>query len=263
MGEITVRFVGTACFIDRRDSRDDFDKRLVLPTDNEPDPKKRHIPYVEFLAKDVVSGSNLSDRYTHRNGDVQYQRFDLSGHTIDIPGIVDSPGLLVMESFREHIPKMTEVATLAKAPRDECFLSSPPVSLIGGHLDLTRGRLKAGPLYEYRTVFEKASAPGVPVYSIHAAAYSELLLSMPPGRMRMTFTNSIGSVTIVLGAETDFITIGNYPLSEILDPGTGDDVTAHFKLYYELASDYNKPQDPPLPRKYAAINNACTNTTWP
>ena len=263
MREITLRIAGTACLVDKRDERDNFVKRIVLPADRNPDMTKRHIPYVEFLKRDVEKGSNLIGPYTHGSGEIEYLRFELVQHVVELSTLAGQPELTVAHSYAEHVAKMTDVAkSLNRAPRNECFAKEPVRDLIAGFMDLHRGTLRAGLLQEFKTEFVTKNAPNDPVHEIHGAAWSELLIEVE-SPISVTFTNPLGAITVKLFETTDLITIGNFPISEILTPGMGDDVPEHFLLYYNLAEDYNKPQDPPLPRQHAGIDNACTNTNWP
>ena len=264
MRNITLRILGTICLVDPRRA-DSFKKRLVIPLDTTfTKPEDRHIPYVEFLKNDIVSGSNLSAVYVRKprsQQSVEYRRFELSGEVLEIPRVVTDP-FIVWDSYDKHIPRMTEVAKqLDPTPRTECYDAAPDSSKFGGFLDISHGTLKAGPLDELRTEFEIQS--GTIVHTIHSARFSELIFRVEP-LIQVIFRKDGQAITIELNeTSTDVITIGNQPLQMIENSDGSEDVRHHFALYYELADPANKPTDTPLPKKAAAIVNGCANTNWP
>jgi hypothetical protein len=264
MREITVRIIGTICFVEGGDAHPEFKKRLVLPADSSfKDPRDRHIPYVEFPSLGIVSGSNLSAIYQHPTnvGQISYRRFELAGHVVTIKN-VDKSALVVKQSFIDHVPKMTKVATsLDPSPRVACFQPAPDPTLIAGFFDISYGTLKAGPLFEYVTEYELKS--GTVVHRIQTAKFTELLVGITQPPLTVTFTTASQSVDIVLNDSVDLITIGNQPVGDIESTGSGEDVKHDFNLYYQLADPLNLPADPPLPRKVALTVNACTVSGWP
>lgn len=264
MRDLTLRILGTVCLVDPFDETQPFKKRLIIPLDTTfTKPEDKHIPYVEFLQNDIKSGSNLSAIYVRKpktQYSVEYRRFELAGHIVEIERVIPDPWR-VWESYDKHIPKMTNVATqLDRTPRSACFTSPPDPALFGGFLDVSHGTLKAGPLDELVTVFETLTNPNV--YTIHSSRFSELLFRVDPP-IRVNFRKGMQTVTIELDpVTTDIITIGNQPI-QMIEANEGEDVRHHFELYYDLADPLNKPQDPPLPKEFAAIVNGCANTNWP
>lgn len=261
MSYLAIRVIGTICIVDPKKNDDPFKKRAVIPYDKYfSAPVDKHIAYVEFNKNDLASGSGLSNVYKRGKGDVEYRRFNLDGHVIQIDQIVDT-SFEVTGSYDKHIPKMTNVlGTLDVHPRTECFDAKPDPTLIAGFFDISKGLLKAGPLYESITQFEVKS--GDVVFVHHSAIFTELLLQVQPP-ITVSFTKDNITTAIVLKDDADLITIGNLPETEISGDGGGDDIKHHFMINYKLADPFNEPTDPPLPRKFALVVNACTNTNWP
>jgi hypothetical protein len=262
--EITVQILGTICLVNAPTETFPFKKRLVLPFDKSLDPEDQHIPFVEFLEKDIGGGSNLSSIYQRpkNKGEIDYRRFNLAGHVVEIENVVADP-FVVKQSYDKHIPKMKQVATsLDPKPRKDCFDNEPKdPTLIAGFFDVSWGTLKAAmPLYEYFTRFEIST--GHVVHTVHSAKFSELLIRVETP-IKVNFKRGGTTITIPLKDDTDVISIGNLPLDMIEGYGGGDDVRHHFGLYYELADPINKPADPPLPKEFALVVNACSNTNWP
>ena len=267
MRDITVRVAGTCCFVDGSGQLS-VPKRLVLPHDTLPndDPTKRHIGYVEFPDDHITRGREfLSNIYQHHgyaeqrisSGQINYRRFTLLGHRITIENVA-SGDLDVKDSFTQHVPSMTVVDTdLYAMPREECFRATPPVNLLCGFWDIPSGTLLAGPLYEFITVYESA-AKGVTL-RIQTPHYVDVVV--PISTQSLTVT--IGGRQIVLDEDADLITIGNQPEDDITGTGSGDDITHHFQLYYNLAIPGNVEPNPPLPRKVHDPVNSCTPTGWP
>lgn len=264
---ITVRIIGTCCFVDRPIGNNAiaFVKRVVIPKDPLVG-ADRHIPFIELQADHIASGSgDLTATYTHLNGGkIPYRRFELSGHVIAVSEI-DPIELTPFDSYEDHVPKMLAVAPgLESEPRDECFAEYPAADLISGFFDISAGLLKAGPLYEFMTKFQSTSNPN-PTLSLQTTTFAELLLPVSttePLKITITKPNA-NPIVVVMKSTADVITIGNATLTDLLGGNSNDDVAGHFKLYYKLAKEGTAPQDPPLPVKVQDPVNSCTVTNWP
>ena len=264
MREITLRIIGTVCFVDGR-QEDSFEKRLILPVDTiVAKPTEKHIPYMEFPVARIKSGANLSSVYQHpiKLGQIDYRRFELAGHVISIANVDANVPFLVSASYADHVANMHTVApTLDPTPRQECFALTPDPSLIAGFLDIANGTLQAGPLYEFITHFQDSA--GRETTQLQTSEYVDLVFGITSPDLEVTFTGPGSSVTIVLDELANLITLGNRPEEDISGAGSGDDITHHFHLYYKLADPLNYPSDPPLPLKTADPINSCTVTNWP
>jgi hypothetical protein len=264
MREITVRIVGTICFVDGSGA---FKKRLVIPVDTlypRDKPQLKHIPYVEFPDR-IVSGSGCSAVYQHpkNKGKIDYRRFELSNHVISIENVDTTDTFVVKQSFSDHVVKMKTLApALDPTPRKECFDATPDGKIIAGFFDISYGTLKAGELHEDVMSFDVLS--GQPIdYRVRAAKFSELLIrvTLP---LTVSFTSAnLGTTKIVLTDDVDVITIGNQPVGDIEGEGSGESVREDFRLNYELCDPVNHPTDPPLPKQTAGATNACSVNTWP
>jgi hypothetical protein len=256
MPEITVRIAGTCCFVDTGTG-----KRLVLPHDNLETGDKQHIGYVEFPDAHIVQGKEfLSADYNHEStGQIRYRRFELTGHVITIAN-VSGGDVVVKDSFKTHVPSMTKInPNLYPRPRSECFDSPPPPALICGVFDITSGILLSGPLYEFITVYENSQKE----FDRRQTPKDVSLILPVTDVLSVTFSDSGTPRTIVLDNMTDLITIGNQPIDDILGLGSGDDITHHFRLYYNMATPGTVGNDPALPRKLLDPVNSCTVTGWP
>jgi hypothetical protein len=262
---LTIRFAGTCCFIDG-----DKSKRVVLPndtlqSDSTQSEIQRHIGYVEFRAEDIdpdQQSDGLSAPYKHDHSEVEYRRFDLTGHEITIESVVPSDdGLIVANSYKRYVSKMSKVHPgLYSPPRRECFDSPPDPLLICGAINITDGVLSAGKLYPFITQFKNSTTTTL---TLQTSEYVDVNLPIESGEIIITFTDRNGSSQVFLLPKAGLITIGNQPLDDILEKGSGDDVTHHFKLYYGLAKPGTVMQDPPLPQKTRDPVNSCTVTGWP
>jgi len=267
MRYLTVRVVGTACFVEPADKLPDVGRRLILPFDNIPDiPEKKHIPYVEFpiAGMDASSRSELGTTYQHPpgSGQIHYARYDLLHHIVRIENVV-AGSVNVQDPFKYHVPKMTKVHPgLDPLPRDECFDPYPDDAVFSAFFDITGGTLCSGSLYEFVTAYERRS--GTTTASFQTPKDVMLLLQIDSEDVTVTFKKrDLPDVHVVLGHEQDLITIGNQPLDDIYTTGSGDDVEHHFRLYYNLAKDGTVGNDPPLPKITADPINSCTVTNWP
>lgn len=270
MRTITIRIAGTCCFVDRDTSSRSFLKRLVLPYDTlSTGPTDRHIPYVEFADDDIKSAEGLGNAYPHyvqqpdgtfKPLPILYRRFELSGHVVAIQNTdMGSPVLNVLTSFDLRVPKMKRVHdALDQHPRPECFAAAPSAGLISGFFDISKGILKAGTLYDFVTKFVRAHQT---IVRVQTPKFIELLLPITTPEVTLTITKATKTFTIVLKDTADTITIGNQPEADITGKGSGDDMTHHFNLYYNLAT--TKPADPTLPEVDADPVASCTGTNWP
>jgi hypothetical protein len=278
MRTITVRIAGTCCFVDAKDQAS-FKKRLILPFDNlSAKPSERHIPYVEFPDANILEcdGGDLSPdqllgpAYPHQarlaDGSLfplplLYRRFELSEHVVDISKVDSTASdLTVFSSFDTHVPKMKNVfSKLTYHPRDECFQDEPYLPLAAAFFDISKGILKAGTLYDFVTRFVTKTEITA---KYQTPEFVELLLPITTPEVTLTFTKGNVIHTVLLDANTDNITIGNQPESDITGAGSGDDLQHHFNLYYNLAVD-PRPDDPALPEKDLDPVASCTATNWP
>lgn len=258
MRDITVRFAGTCCFI----NHDTF-KRVVLPNDTLESGDKRHIAYVEFPDDDIKSGHDyLTEPYHHGDtGQIDYRRFELVGHAITIEDIsASTPN--TTGSYMNHVPKMSVVHPgLYPQPRLECFHTPPDPLLIAGATELTSGTLTSGKLFEFVTEFKNAQLGTTA--RVQTPEYVDLIVTIDTEDLTVTFNDGTTVAQVVVGPRTDLITIGNQPLADIKQLGSGDDVAHHFKLYYKLGKPGTIMPDPPLPEKVQDPVNSCTVTQWP
>jgi hypothetical protein len=279
---LKIQIAGTCCFVDRATSANPFIKRLVLPFDNiGGSSADTHIAFIEVPDAHIQPGSDtsfLSKPYPHKERapsslsstgtvdlPIMYRRFVLSGHTIEIDNI-DTRGALTWSSaFVNHVPKMTTITPeLFPYPRAEVFDAAPQTGLISAFFDISYGALDVGPLYQFITHFKRLQT-GVETSKYQTPQSVTLLLQLliPPD-MPLTIRAKKGTVKyeIKLDDTADVITIGNELEADIVGPGSGDDVTHHFGLYYNLAT-----QPPPpyraVPVKTAEPINSCTVTGWP
>ncbi|MEK6371419.1 MAG: hypothetical protein AABO58_01865 [Acidobacteriota bacterium] len=258
MRDITVRFAGTCCFINSGTF-----KRVVLPNDTLESGEKRHIAYVEFPDEYIRSGHEfLTEPYKHGDtGQVDYRRFDLVGHTITIENL-SSSSPAALGSYTNHVPKMSAVHPgLYPQPRPECFVTPPNPILISGAINLTSGILTAGQLYEFITVFENEELGETA--RVQTPQYVDLTVPIDSNDLTVKFDDGTHAVQVVVEPGADLITIGNQPLADIQQLGSGDDVAHHFKLYYKLGKPGTVMPNPPLPRKLLDPVNSCTVTQWP
>jgi hypothetical protein len=264
---LSVRIAGTCCFVDRATPANPFVKRLVLPFDDiGSGPLDTHIPFIEVPDAHIVPGSDvsfLSGPYSHK--EKIYDDNVLSGHTVSIPYIDTSVALMASSAFANHVPKMTAVTPeLFPYPRAEVFASAPQAGLIAGFFDISYGVLDVGPLYEFITHFRRI-VTGAETVTYQTPESVQLLIPLLiPSGTPLTIQVSKGAsvLEIKLDDSADSITIGNEIEADILGLGSGDDVTHHFGLYYNLASP-PPPPDRAVPAKTAEPINSCTVTTWP
>lgn len=267
MRQITIRIAGTACFVADDDSS--FERRLVLPLDKIGNVARTqdelHLPYVEFPAANITSGTNLSAKYQHPmiTGQIDYRRFSLAGHVITVENLKVDETFTVLQSFIDHVPAMRVVEpNLDSRPRSEVFLDSPDPTLMAAFFDISTGTLKGGNLYEFITDFVRPTSEVTA--SVRTCEYVELIATITTPELVVTFTKpDAPTVRIVLDEKADLITIGDQTEADISGTGSNDDITHHFKLYYNLADPVNYPTDPPVPLKRLDPFNACTVTTWP
>jgi hypothetical protein len=260
MRQITVRIIGTGCFVDVAAQQ----KRLVLPFDNLQAGDKKHIAYVEFADINIKTGvDRLQGPYKHTTtGRISYHRFALVGHVVKIENII-AGSLRTTPSFDMHVPKMTVVHRgLYPRPRQECFGSVPNPQKMAAFLDIASGILMAGQLYEFITSFQLKDTTETAQFQ--TPKYVDLLVPVEDGDITVTFSKPNVFDQVVLKGDTDLITIGNQPELDITGNGSGDDVKHDFNLYYnQLADDGTVGNDPPLPVKHEDPVNSCTVTNWP
>jgi hypothetical protein len=258
MRDITVRFAGTCCFIN-----DGTFKRVVLPNDVLENGDKRHLAYVEFPDAHITAGQQyLSTPYRHGlTGQIYYRRFDLVGHTIRVENSASTtPG--TAGPYENHVPKMSAVHPgLYPQPRPEAFVTPPNPLLIAGAMNLNSGVLVAGILYEFVTVFENAHLGETA--RVQTPEYVDLIVPINTDDITVSFDDGTQLVQVVVGPGADLVTVGNQPLADIEQTGSGDDVAHHFRLYYNLGKPGTIMPNPPLPRRITDPVNSCTVTNWP
>src|SRR5947207_14717625 len=129
MSTLTIRFAGICCFLDPRNQKNKFVKRVLVPVDNHVHDPDRidgpHIPYIEFdiLDRPQVDGDFLAHATYSRDG-VAYRRYQLSGDRITITNAVaPNPSRLnVLSTYDERVPKMAVVTRdKFKVPEPEFF----------------------------------------------------------------------------------------------------------------------------------------------
>jgi hypothetical protein len=288
---LTIRIAGICCFVSKAVENDPFVKRLVLPYDDiGSGPLETHIPFIEVRDDQMSSDADksfMSDPYTHQEyakhyDDVHphhdqyvvdgttpeefyYRRFVLSGHTITIP-YVDTSGTLTLSSaFSNHVPGMKTVTpNLFPYPRPEIFATTPQPGLISAFFDISYGTLDIGSLYEFTTLFVTKQT-GTKTAEYQTPEFVTLLLPLLlPAGVPVTIQVKKGASLheIILDDTADTITIGNEIEIDMLGLESGDDITNHFELYYNLASP-PPPPDRAEPLKLLEPINSCTVTTWP
>jgi len=288
---LTIRIAGICCFVSKAVASDPFVKRLVLPYDDiGGGPLDTHIPFIEVRDDQMLPNADksfLSDPYNHREyaktyddahphhdqyvvdgttpEEFYYRRFVLSGHTITIPYVDTSGALTVSTAFSNHIPGMKTVTTdLFPYPRPEVFYTTPQAGLISAFFDISYGTLDIGSLYEFTTLFVTKQTGTVNAEYQTPEFVTLLLPLLLPEGVPLTIQVKKDATTyeIMLDDTTDTITIGNEIDIDILGLESGDDITNHFELYYNLASP-PRPPDRAEPIKLLEPINSCTVTTWP
>lgn len=269
MPEIIIRFAGICCFVEKHSANDPFVRRVVMPLDTMSsqmgmDP---HIPFIEFEHGDIRYPGNIppSKQYTHYNGSIVYDRWELAGHFITIDTVDPTgPALKSTRSFDRHVPKMYKVCPdLQLYPRSECFDDDPDATLIAGCVDLNWGTLDATNLTEYLQPFVPQRRWGPE----RTPRYVELRLPVKPGDIVVTlkeFASSKGTGNqITLYDTTETITIGNLLEADISGPGSGKTTSEHFKLFYDLSDPNHYPANPSFPADPLVPVDSCSVTGWP
>lgn len=269
---IAVRFDGICCFVDARNENDAFVKRVVLPYDEPITEMHRHIAFLEVAADDIdgtYTGKRPAEQYVHedqpvRPGDVQYYRWDLSGHQVTITGALGNPPATVTPAYVRHIPQMRKIQPELKvAPRNECFEANPDPGIIAAYFDIVAGRIDVGAVESGYTSYtppkEWPRGRGSKFVTVTVPVASEGITV----RLTSFHGGDDQSTVIPLKPGTASLRIGNEQHADITGPGSGENPSTHFLLYYKLSDPASLPGELPIPDTKTVPINACTSTNWP
>ena len=266
MTMITLRFVGTCCFVDGREM-DPFVKRAILPTDLRGADHKDgpHIPYVEIEADDLGKGSTVKASKTFTRGERSaarsFLRFHLDGEQISIRNAGQGNGrLVVIPTFDERVPRMTLVCPECPPnPRPECFVAAPPRDLVAAYFDIRSGYLSAGPIEEEETRFEQGS--NWPARRLARWAELDVAFQGDHAEILIEKFDRSGSRTIPLKRGASVVTVGNQMEIDIEENGSSYDRSGHFDMYYDLGVGLPDKRPRPAVAKTAIRN--CAPANWP
>jgi len=262
---VDVVFDGICCFADSRSTTDPYQKRVLFPYDDRRDPNMRHFAFVEIRKDDVSSSTGPAPKkYTRPNSPVEYWRWELQGHRVHFANAANTSPLTVTPAFNAHVPGMTAVEPAFKPgqyhPRQECFETTPPTTILDGYLDLASGELGIVDPDTVKTKFVRQG--GAVTLEIFGCRYTTLRLPLATADAQLVLIPYAGGATFEISVKAGgIIRIGSMREGDLIPDNTVEDPQAHFALYYNLAA--TKPLNPPLPVRVSVPVNFCSQTTWP
>jgi hypothetical protein len=255
-------------------------KRTVLVRHQSDDAEiEPHVPYIEFLADDVVPSPGLElVTYTRPGDNARYARVNLT-EPVEIRLKDVRPGKVSEQlSFQRDVPHIAEIlgeepavagGLLAKNAQDV------PRALVSGVFDMPEGLLVGGEPEAKSTRFPT----GVPFKERRLARWSDLFTTYEPPLVVQLVPLGGGDAQEITFRETlRMITIGNEPKRLIVgvteagqdhdhdhDHGGGNgeplQPTGHFVLYYNLLESPPAKKPVPIPAQIDGVG--CPNNNFP
>jgi len=263
---IRMRVLGMACFIEPNESST-FAARIVLPYDNIGSGSTWHFAFIEVADEDST-WTGVEPQKQYYRGGVNYSRWNLSGHRLDLANPDTSYPFARTSSFQGNVPHMTEITPeLANDPpypypypSDRCYDTYPDAQLFGAFFDLDSGNADTGELgdeiiftrqYGEDPTYGPVTAPLSVIIDLPFTGENAILLiSSSDGRNTQIFLKDRASIVVGVAREED-----------ITGHGSGEVPREHFLIYYNLVDP--KPLNPGLPSKQEVPINACTVTGYP